>query len=288
MSIVWLDGEYLPADRARVSVFDRGFLFADSVYEVIPVYGGHPFRLAEHLARLDHSLAGIALANPLPHATWREIIGTVAARNGGGDLSVYLQVTRGAAGKRDHCFPEGVRPTVFVMATPLAPVPAELLEQGASVITREDLRWRRCDIKATALLPNVLMRQQAQEAGAHEALLVRDGEVTEGSASNVFIVEPDGLLVTPPKGPFILPGITRDLVLELARTDGIASCERSIALAGLSRAREVWITSSTREVLAVTRLDGNPVGDGRPGPVWQRMWRLYQDYKQRLRTGAAA
>jgi D-alanine transaminase len=286
MPIVHLNGRFLPLAEATVSVLDRGFLFGDGVYEVIPVYGGRLFRLDEHLARLDNSLAGIRLANPLDRAAWRVLLERLVADNGGGDLSVYFQVTRGAAPRRDHAFPAGVAATVFAMANPLAPPDAALLEAGVRAITLDDIRWRYCDIKAITLLPNVLLRQQAVDAGAAEAILIRDGCAVEGAASNLFVVA-DGVLITPPKGPRLLPGITRDLILELAGAAGVAAREADIPAAQLHSASEVWLTSSTREILPVTRLDAHTVGDGAPGAVWRRMNTLYQAYKIRLRANAS-
>lgn len=281
MATVYLNGEFLPLEQARVSVSDRGFVFGDGVYEVIPVYGGRPFRLAQHLARLARSLGEIRLPDPLSRDDWRRCLETLVARNGGGDQSLYVQVTRGCA-PRDHAFPKDVRPTVFCASSPLKPLPADLAENGVAAITCDDIRWQRCDIKAITLLSNILLRQQAVDQGAAEAILIRDGVVTEGAASNVFIVR-RGVLVTPAKGPFLLPGVTRDLVLELAAANGVACEEASFTPGALRHADEVWLTSSTREILPVARLDGRPVADGRPGPVWQRLITLYQAYKQRLR-----
>lgn len=286
MSIVYLNGEFLPKDEARVSVLDRGFLFGDGVYEVIPVYGGRLFRLEQHLERLDQSLAGIRLANPHTRPEWRQIIGQLVELQGGGDQSVYLQVTRGAAPKRDHAFPTDVRATVFAMSSPLTPNPPEVAQQGVAAITLEDIRWKYCHIKAVTLLANVLLRQQALDGGAVESILIRDGEVTEGAASNVFIVRA-GELLTPPKGPFLLPGITRDLILELAAANGIPHREAAITEADLASAAEIWVTSSTREILPVTTLNGVPVGNGKPGPQWTRMAALFQAYKECLRSGEA-
>lgn len=286
MSIVYLNGEFLPKDEARVSVLDRGFLFGDGVYEVIPVYGGRLFRLEQHLDRLDQSLAGIRLANPHTRPEWRQIIGQLVELQGGGDQSVYLQVTRGAAPKRDHAFPTDVRATVFAMSSPLTPNPPEVAQQGVAAITLEDIRWKYCHIKAVTLLANVLLRQQALDGGAVESILIRDGEVTEGAASNVFIVRA-GELLTPPKGPFLLPGITRDLILELAAANGIPHREAAITEADLASAAEIWVTSSTREILPVTTLNGVPVGNGKPGPQWTRMAALFQAYKECLRSGEA-
>ncbi|UZR27505.1 D-amino acid aminotransferase [Methylococcus mesophilus] len=279
--LVYLNGEFLPLEQARVSVLDRGFLFGDGVYEVIPVYGGRPLRLEEHLTRLDGSLRGIRMASPLSRAEWAGVVGRLI--DGPDDQSVYLQVTRGAGPRRDHAIPAGVTPTVFAMCSPIAPVPFA----GVRAITLDDIRWRWCNIKAITLLPNVLLRQEAVDRGCAEAVLVRDGRVTEGTASNVFAVI-DGVIVTPPKGPELLPGITRDLVLELVQAEGLPARERAISLAEFAGADEIWITSSTREVLPVVELDGRPVGRGTPGPVWERVSALYQDFKRRLKSGVMA
>lgn len=281
--IVFLNGAFMPQDQAFVPVMDRGFVFGDGVYEVIPVYGGRLFRLDEHLQRLQHSLDGIRLVNPMSSSDWRATLERLVRENGAGEQSVYLQVTRGHA-PRDHAFPADTRPTVFISSNPLKPVAPALLQHGVAAITLDDIRWQYCHIKAIALLPNILLRQQAIDAGAQEAILVRDGVVTEGAASNVFMIS-DGVIQTPPKGPFLLPGITRDLVLELAAAHDLPCRETEFGPAELARAGEIWLSSSTRELLPVTRLDGKPVGDGRPGPVWQRMHALYQSYKRALIAG---
>lgn len=278
MATVFLNGEYLPAEQAHVSVLDRGFLLGDGVYEVIPVYNGLPFRLTPHLKRLQRSLDGVRMANPHSIEGWQEIIERLVADNGGGDQSVYLQVTRGVA-PRDHVFPEGVSPTAFVMSNPLKAVPESFKTAGIKAITVDDIRWAQCDIKAITLLPNSLLRQKAQDVGAQESLLIRDGYMTEGSASNSYAVI-DGVIFTAPKDEKVLPGITRDLVLELAQSAGIAYREEAVSLAQLQQADEIWISSSTRELLPVTMLDDKPVGSGKPGPVWQQVDRLYQRYKQ--------
>lgn len=278
---VYLNGDFLPADAARVSVLDRGFLFGDGVYEVIPVYGGRLFRLDPHLDRLDQSLEGIRLANPIDHAAWRRVLETLVERNGGGDQSVYLQVTRGVAA-RDHGFPKGVEPTVVAMSNPLprgGPPPS-----GVEAITVEDIRWHYRHIKAITLLPNVLLRQQALDRGAAEAILLHDGQATEGAASNLFIVR-GGVVTTPPKGSLLLPGITRDLVVELCRDHGVPWEEAPIFEADLREAEEVWLTSSTKEIMPVVRIDGTPVADGLPGPVWHRASALFRDYKAAFRRG---
>lgn len=266
------------ADQAHVSVFDRGFLLGDGVYEVIPVYAGLAFRLTQHLQRLQRSLDGVRMQNPYSDEKWSEIITQLVSENGYGDQAVYLQVTRGVA-PRDHVFPEGVEPTAFVMSNPIKPLPEYYKKEGIKAITVEDIRWAQCDIKAITLLPNSLLRQKAQDVGAQEALLIRDGYMTEGSASNSYAVV-DGVLYTAPKDEKVLPGITRDLILELADKAGINYREQAVSEVDLQRAEEIWISSSTREVLPVTTMDDQPVGTGKPGPIWQQIDTLYQQYKQ--------
>lgn len=283
--MVYLNGRYLPLEEACVPVLDRGFLFGDGVYEVIPVYGGCPFRADAHLERLEASLAGIRLANPLSREAWKGVFRRLL--EGVGDAApehaLYLQVTRGP-GRRDHLFPEPVAPTVFVMCNPLGARPAA--PGGVSAVTLPDRRWELCHIKAVTLLANVLARQEAADAGAAEALLVRDGRVLEGSSSNVFAVLGD-TVVTPPKVPRMLAGITRDLVLELLAAAGVPVRERDLGVAELAAADEVWITSSTREVVPVVRLDDAPVGAGEPGPAWRRVAGLYREHKDRFVAGCA-
>jgi len=280
---VYLNGEFLAPEAARVSAFDRGFIFGDGVYEVIPVFGGRLFRLPQHLARLDSSLREIRLVNPLAAGEWQKIFERLVDIQGGGDLSIYLEVTRGVA-PRDHAFPPKVTPTVFAYAAPLKYPPKEQVEQGISAITAPDIRWLRCDIKAIALLPNALLRQQAIDAGTAEAILLRDGFMTEGAASNIFVIK-NGRAVTPPKGPLILPGVTRDLVLELALAHGVPCAEAAVSETELRNADEVWLTSSTKEVLAITRLDGKPVGNGKPGPLHARLLAFYKEYKRAFCEG---
>ncbi len=280
---VYLNGKFLPQDQAFVPVMDRGFVFGDGVYEVIPAYGGRLFRLDEHLRRLDDSLAGIRLNNPMSHTKWAKILKRVVNENGAGEQSVYLQLTRGHA-PREHGFPQNTPPTVFISSNPLTPVAEAQLKNGIAAISLEDIRWKHCHIKAISLLPNILLRQQAIDAGAQEAILIRDGQVTEGAASNLFIVN-DGLIKTPAKGPFLLPGITRDLILELAATNNIKYQESSFGLNELQQADEIWLSSSTKEILPVTKLDGKTVGRGQPGPAWQQIHQLYQNYKRALIAG---
>jgi D-alanine transaminase len=283
MSTVYLNGDFLPEEDACVSVLDRGFIFGDGVYEVIPAYGQRPFRLSDHLERLQNSLDGVRISNPHTQQEWQYLIQKVIDANEGDDQSVYLQITRGAA-KRDHAFPRDAKPTVLIMSSPLSGANSEILKSGVAAITTEDIRWVYCHIKAICLLPNILLRQKALDAQSAEAILIRDGLATEGAASNLFIVH-EGILRTPPKGPLLLPGITRDLVIELAAQNQIPYEEANILEADLTRAEEIWLTSSTKEILAVTQLDGKAVGSGKPGPMWERMYGLYQQYKQRLREG---
>jgi len=286
MSEIFLNGAFLPAHQGLVSVMDRGFLFGDGVYEVIPSYGGYFLRLEQHLDRLEDSLSAIRLDNSLSREEWQEALARLVGPPPAPDQSVYLQVTRGVAPERDPLCPAGVTPTVFARATPIAPRPPEVVTQGVACITRPDIRWHRCELKTISLLSAVMMRREAEDEGALEAILLRDGMVTEGASTNVFVVL-GGEIITPPRGHLILPGITRELVMELARDHGIRVLERRIPMEELTAADEIWITNSTREVLPVTRLDVVPVGAGVPGPLWRRMDALYQDYKARVRSGRA-
>jgi D-alanine transaminase len=280
MDTVYLNGRFLPAAQATVSVMDRGFLFGDGVYEVIPVFGGRCFRLDEHLDRLDYSLRETRISQPLTRAAWQQLFERLIETHGGGDQAIYLQVTRGVASVREHRFPETITPTVFAMSRRLAMVAAELPE-AAACITLDDIRWERCDIKTTSLLANVLMTQQALEAGAREAILLRAGRVWEGASSNVFAVL-DGVLHTAPKGRRILGGITRDLIIELVRQHGLDCREEAPQAAALAAASELWISSSTRELVPVTRLDGRAVGDGNIGPVFRQVWSWYRDFRRQF------
>ena len=282
--MIYLNGEFLSIEQARISVLDRGFIFGDGVYEVIPVYSRHPFRLDEHLRRLQASLNSIRLVNPHDDQTWMRLIRRLVELNAPEDQSLYMHITRGPA-KRDHAFPKVITPTVFLMSNPLTTPPQHQVRDGVCAITAVDNRWLRCDIKAIALLPNVLLRQEAVEAGCVEAVLLRDGFMTEGAASNIFLVR-NGVVLAPPKNHLVLPGITYDVVLELAQVSGIPYQIREIPEAELRSAQEIWLTSSTREVLAITQLDDAPVGNGKPGPMFARMYALYQNYKnQVMRSG---
>jgi D-alanine transaminase len=274
---VYLNGQFLPLEDAKISVLDRGFIYGDGVYELIPVYGREPFRLAQHLARLQRSLDGIRLPNPHSDAAWERIIRDLIARMPFDDQGVYFQVTRGVA-RRDHAFPAGTPPTVFMMSNPLALPSAEQVERGVAVVTAKDERWLHCDLKTISLLGNVLARQLAADAGAAEAVLFRDDHLTEASASNVLIVH-DGVIVAPPKDNQILPGITYDAALELAREGGFAVTIRPIPREEALSADEMWLSSSTKEILAVTKIDGQAFAGGRPGPVFRKMYALFQASK---------
>lgn len=279
---VYLNGDYLPLEEARISPMDRGFLFGDGVYEVIPVYSRRPFRQAEHLARMDRSLAAIQLPNPLGEEGWSQVVQHLIGTEAAEDQAVYLQVTRGAAPVRDQAFPQPpVPPTVFAFAAPLVTSSPEVLARGVSAITTPDYRWQRCDLKVLSLVANVLLRQQSVDAGCAETIMLRDGFLSEGSSSNIMVVR-NGTLVAPPKSHLILPGVTYDVVLELAAAHGLPHEIRPVSEAELRSADEVWITSSTKEVLPVTRLDDQPVGAGVPGPVGQQMIAWYQDFKRQI------
>jgi D-alanine transaminase len=283
--IAYLNGEFLPLDQAKVSVLDRGFIFGDGVYEVIPAYSRRLFRLPEHLVRLQHSCDAIRLANPMPDAEWTRLIQELVARHAPEDQSVYLQVTRGVA-RRDHAFPKDASPTVFMMSGPLVTPSKDQVENGVACITASDFRWLKCDVKSVSLLGNCLLRQAAADAGAVEVVLFRDGCLTEASSSNVFVVR-DGKLLAPPKDNLILPGITYDVVLELAAACGVPIERRPVTEAEVRGADEIWVTSSTKEVLAVTTLDGAKVGSGRPGEVFRVMHQEYQEFKRKVMRQAA-
>lgn len=272
---VYLNGQYLPLADAKISVMDRGFLFGDGIYEVIPSYSGKLFHFQQHMERLENSLSSIRLANPHNRNQWLDILAPLLDANL--DQYIYLQLTRGVGPKRDHAFPEQVTPTVFAMSSTI--VPFADINTGAKAISVDDSRWELCNVKATTLLANILLRQQAVEKGCAEAILVKDGYVTEGAASNIFAVI-DGILITPPKDHAILPGITRDVILELAEQNNIPYSEDIISLEALKTASEIWLTSSTREIIPVVQLDSETISNGKPGPAWRTMNRLFQAYKQ--------
>ena len=279
--LVYLNGKYLPLNDAKVSVLDRGFIFGDGVYEVIPSYGSKALRFEHHMQRLQNSLDAVRIENPLSNSQWKTIIDKLIANTDSQDQYIYLHITRGVA-SRDHRFPEESKPTIFVMSSVLSAVDPELLKTGVTAITLDDIRWQYCNIKAIALLPNILLRQQAVDKGAVEAILIRDGNMTEGAASNTFIVT-DGVIKTPPKDQKLLPGITRDLIVELAKKYDMPIEETTISEKEFLAADEIWLSSSTKEILPVTKINDQQVGDGKPGAIWHDMFQKYQDYKETLR-----
>ena len=285
MGAVYLNGEFMPMEEARIPVMDRAFLFGDAVYEVLPVFGGKLFAVDEHLVRLERSLAEIRLANPLSREQWQAVFDRLVAEAGGGHLSVYLQVSRGVAPARDHPFPADAVPTVFAMANPVKTTLLSIDDlRPINAVLCEDTRWHRCDIKSTSLLANVLLKQQAADASAYEAILVRDDHAMEGAASNLFVVL-DGVVRTAPSSPLILGGITRNVLLSIAPAVGVACREEAVTTFELARASEIWMTSSTREIMPVTQLDGKPVGDGQIGPVCRKMAEAYLVHKHAFMQG---
>ena len=283
--IAHFNGELLPLDEIRVSPLDRGFIFGDGVYEVIPAYGGRLLRAREHFSRLQRSMDEIRLANPHTVEGWIHEVDRLLAHHPG-NQAVYIQVTRGVPPKRDHVIPKGLAPTVFMMATPLSTPSPEMVEKGVACVTAKDFRWEKCHIKSTSLLGNVLARQVSADAGATETILFRDGFLTEAAASNVFVVK-GGKVAAAPQDNHILLGSTYELLTELAREGRLDFAIRPIPEAEVRAADEIWLSSSTKEVLAVTTLDGKPVGAGVPGPVFRRMHALFQEYKAKLAAAAA-
>ncbi|HEV8018664.1 MAG TPA: D-amino acid aminotransferase [Steroidobacteraceae bacterium] len=281
LPVCYLNGAYLPLAEARISPLDRGFLFADGVYEVMPVYGGRPFRFAAHTERLARSLAAISMEDPHSRDQWRTILASLIERNGGGDQYVYWQVTRGAQLGRTHAPLPHIPRTVFGFCAPFPAASAGTFERGISCVTAADTRWARCDIKSTALLANVLLRQLSVDATAAETILLRDGELTEASASAVHVVL-GGEVLMPPNSRRILPGTTRGAVEEMAARAAIHCRVLPITEAQLRSADEVWISAATREVQPVTSIDGRAVGTGKPGPLWRRVYEELQRYKQEL------
>jgi D-alanine transaminase len=279
--IAHFNGQLLPLDRISISPLDRGFIFGDGVYEVIPVYDGVMLRGREHFERLQRSMDEIFLENPHTVDEWLAITQDLL-RHHPGNQAVYIQVTRGVPPKRDHVIPKGLTPTVFMMSNPLASPSKEAVENGVACVTARDFRWEKCNIKSTSLLGNVLARQISAEAGATETILFRDGFLTEASSSNVFVVK-RGVVAAAPQDNLILLGITYDLLTRLAAEGAVNLEIRPVSEAEVRAADEVWLSSSTKEVLAVTRLDGRPVGSGKPGPIFARMHALYQEHKSRLR-----
>jgi D-alanine transaminase len=281
LPISYLNGAFVPLREARISPLDRGFLYSDGVYEVMPVYAGRPFRFEAHAARLTRSLAEIRMEDPHTRAEWRDLISTLITRNGGGDQYVYWQVTRGAEFGRNHAPLPDIPRTVFAFCAPLPVTPATTLENGVECVTAQDTRWAQCDIKSVSLLANILLRQLAVDAHAAETILLRDGELMEASSSAVHVVL-GGVVVSPPNSRKILPGTTRSAMEEVATRAGIPYKAAPVSEQQLRAADEIWISAATREVQPVTKLDGKPVGTGKPGPLWQRIHEQWQRYKREL------
>lgn len=278
--MIFLNGEWMPIDEARVPVLDRGFIFGDGVYEVIPYYAGHGLRALQHLQRLQRSLDELHIDNPYPIAQWEALIGTLVAQNGGGNVAVYIQVTRGVA-KRDFAPPAGISQTVFMMVNTLATPKAEIYENGISCVSLDDNRWLRCQVKATSLLGAILLKHEGNLAGADEVVLFRDGYLTESSASNIAVVK-NGVILCPPMDNLILSGITYELMIELARKHTMPLDVRRVHRREVRKADELWIMSSTKEVVPIVTLDDKPIGTGRPGSVFRQMQKLFDDYKRNL------
>ena len=278
--VCYLNGEFLPLDQAKISVLDRGFIFGDAIYEVIPVYRRKPLRLAAHLARLNRSLSEIRIDVPLCDGDWTAIIDELIGFQASDDQAIYLHVSRGVA-KREFGLPQGIEPTVFMVSNPFVPPPKQHIDNGIAVVSLPDFRWLRCDIKSTSLLGANMLRQFANDAGGAECVLFRDGFLTEGSSSNIFVVK-GGMLITPPKSRLILPGITYDLLLELASANDVPTQVRDVPEIEVKTADELMLSASLRELLAITQLDGKPVGSGAPGPVFKRLYELFATYKANL------
>ncbi len=277
LPICYLNGAYVQLKEASVSPFDRAFLFGDAVYEVVPVYGSRPFRLRQHLDRLNRSLSGIRMSPAMSHGDWAHVCQELISRNSAYDGHLYMQVSRGAEFGRNHAWPEGLKPTLFAYCTELDPLPSGLLENGVAAVTASDTRWARRDIKATALLANILLKKLAADAGAFETIMLENGELTEGSSTTVHVVK-DGVIHTPPNGHHILPGTTRDVITELADLLAIPNSSASVSESTLRGADEVWLAFSTRGVLPVTKLDGAAVGSGAPGPLFKRIHLALANY----------
>jgi D-alanine transaminase len=281
LPISYLNGEFIPLREARISPLDRGFLYSDGAYEVMPAFGGRPFRFEAHATRLTRSLAGIRMEDPHTRAEWHDILGSLITRNGGGDQYIYWQVTRGAEFGRNHAPLPDIPRTVFAFCAPLPVTSAATLEQGVACVTAQDIRWVRCDVKSVSLLANILLRQLAVDANATETILLREGELMEASAAAVHIVT-GGVIISPPQSQKILPGTTRSALEEVAARAGISYRSEPISEQRLRSADEVWLSAATREVQPVTQLDGRPVGTGKPGPLWRRMYDEWQRYKREL------
>jgi len=282
LPICYLNGDFMPLRDARISPLDRGFLYSDGAYEVTPVYGGRPFRFDHHHDRLTRSLREIRMEDPLAREAWRDLYRQLIARNAhAGDLYIYVQVTRGAEFGRNHAPLPDVPRTIFAFASPWPEGRAGWRENGLPAITAQDTRWSRCDIKSVSLLANVLLRQLAVDAGASETLLLRDGQLTDSSASSVHVVI-DGELRTPPNSWKLLPGTTRGVIEEVAGKAGVQWRAVGVSEQELRSASEILLGAATREVQPITTLDGKLVGTGKPGPVWRKLYDAYQAYKREL------
>lgn len=283
-SPAYLNGEFLPLSQVKISPLDRGFLFGDGVYEVIPAYGGHFLGLEGHLERLADGLDGILLKNPHLHSEWRAIFQKLVDDETAVDKMVYVHVTRGVQEVRNHDFSGDEQATVFAMCSQQIPLDRLVLTEGVAVYTQQEIRWARCHLKTISLLPNVLLKHASWQRGGIEALIVRDGRVVEGSLSNVYAVI-GGVVHTPATGTEILPGITRNLLINMAGELGLRVMEGELSLDSALHAEEVWISSSTRGVVAVTRIDDAAIGSGVPGPIWRQMYDHYQLMLDELRNG---
>jgi len=285
MQAVYFNGRWVAPEQARISAFDRGFLFGDGVYEVIPAFNRRLFGAGAHLDRLTRSLEQIDIQDPLTRVQWMDVMNRLVSECPSDDVSIYIQVTRGAPAKRDHAYPNPpVPPTVLASASAISPLSAEIRTHGAKAITVPDLRWGRCDIKSVNLLPNIMARQQAVAAGAIEAIMVREGIALEGAASNLFAVIDDDLL-TAPLGPHILGGVTRNRLVDMVKDQGhIPLLESPIPFDRLFDATEVFMTSSTRDLLPITRINEHPIGTGKVGPVWTELSKAFTKLKQQRET----
>jgi D-alanine transaminase len=268
-NVAFINGAFMPLAEANVSIEDRGFQFGDGVYEVIRTYKGRPFSIEAHLARLDRSAAALDLTQPYSRAEWTGHVLEGVKRAAYPEAKIYLQITRGVA-PRDHAYSDEATPTVVMTVREFHPLDRSVHATGVEAMTTEDIRWGRCDIKSVNLLANVLARQQVKQARVFEAILVNSGLVTEGAVSNVMVVQ-GGTVVTAPEGPRILSGVTRAIVLDLALSESVPTQERFVSQSDLYAADEVFLTGTTVEVLAVIRVDGKVIGDGRPGPITQRL-----------------
>lgn len=280
--IAYLNGEFIPIEKAQISPQDRGFLFGDGVYEVIPAYGKKLFTFEAHLERLKNSLKATSILNPLEDAAWERLLQKLVDMHPWQNQYIYLQVTRGVQMQRDHLPADCLTPTLYAYTNELKPVSDSIINHGIKAITLDDIRWLRCDIKAITLLPNIMMKMAAKNQGADDAILIdRDGHLAEGTSNNVFIVKA-GALFTPPNSRRILPGITRSVIHSLAQEHNLTITETDLTLTDLESADEIWLTSSTKDALPVTELNKTPVGNGKPGPVWQKIQQYFEETKQRF------